>query len=177
MKNNPINPIEEHLDPREESDITSLRLELARRAQERKLLMEAAGLNSDGKSPVELTNIHRMSDRYTGPPMEIIDHPKLVKVVPDRDPAQDFYNALRSYFRQMQADLKKNQQLIVCHYNERGEETKIWHIALKSPDLLALIADDRIILAHVNSLQITVRIQELEKPEVKRPIKFSPVEP
>lgn len=160
------------------NDISTIREELIRRAkkdEERFKKLENDQLG--GKYQTILPDIHKQFESIPGYHGEPIDIPKPVKLIPDRDPAQDFYNALRLYIQQMQANLKQNEQLIVCHYNERGDETVIWKMVQKTPDLLALFADDRIILTHVNSLQITVRTLKLEKPEDKRPIRFSPLEP
>ena len=97
--------------------------------------------------------------------------PQVEPEAPPPEPAKEFYLVLMQQIEQITRGLNDTQQRLVCHYNEAREVSTIRGAGYRSPDLVILQAEDRIILAHVNSLQLTLRIVTVE-PDKKREFGF-----
>lgn len=107
----------------------------------------------------------RESDRLPPPDLMLSVHSPPPPPTPE--PAKDFYYALKAHVQRKMQALGKGKQLRAYHYNAKGDETIIDEFGYQPPDLVILTAGSSVILAHVASLQLTLREIDVE-PETAR---------
>ena len=103
-------------------------------------------------------------------------HIPLPPVYVPPDSAEDFFANLVKYIKLLETKLDENQQLLICYYNQ-GAEVFVRAIAYHSRDLIVLLGQDRQgnefhVLAHAQSVQLVLRIQQAEKDKPRRQIGF-----
>ncbi len=91
--------------------------------------------------------------------------------------ADTFYNMIQKHITKTQARLKKDEQLIVLFVSGAGEEITVTHIGYQNPYLIILYGTDSTsrecsILAHMDSVQLVLRIAKVDPAKEKRQIGF-----
>ncbi len=91
--------------------------------------------------------------------------------------ADTFYNMIQKHITKTQARLKRDEQLIALFVADTGEQITITHIGYQNPYLMILYGIDSSsrecnILAHMNSVQLVLKIDKVEASRERRQIVF-----
>ena len=104
--------------------------------------------------------------------------PEIPKIeIKDYKLADTFYDRLRQHIEGTQNQLKKDEQLVLYYYNQTGERILVTDMGYHNPNLIILYGQDSngnecSVIAHMQSVQLVVKILKLENKAERRTIGF-----
>ena len=106
--------------------------------------------------------------RYSTPSLSLPENYKL---------ADTFYEHLRGHIEALQKNLKKEQQLLVFHYNPSGEPILVTNIGFQNPSLIVLhgvdsMGNDCCVLQHMFNVELVMRVMKIDTKTKQRRIGF-----
>lgn len=97
--------------------------------------------------------------------------------VRDRTMANTFYDQLREQISAAQAQLYEGEQLAVYYQGQGGSPIQVTNLGYHNPSLIKLFgknesAEDCLVLAHMNSMQLLLVVEKTDARSAKRTIGF-----
>ena len=91
--------------------------------------------------------------------------------------ADTFYEQIRVHIEAMQEKLKKNEQLLIYHYCPSGQPVLITSVGFQNPSMIVLngldsMGNECCVLTHMTSVQLVVRVMEVDSQQKHRKIGF-----
>jgi hypothetical protein len=106
--------------------------------------------------------------RYTAPSLTLPSNYKM---------ADTFYEQIRTNLEEMQKNLEENEQLLVYHYCPSGHPIFVTSIGFQNPAMIVLhgldaMGNECCVLSHMTSIQLVVRVMQVEGEKKRRRIGF-----
>lgn len=106
---------------------------------------------------------------------------QLEGLLKDHKMADTHFNRLEQAIKRAEADLKENQQLLVLYCDRSGQLVQVLNLGYHNPYLIVLHGIDSVnnkctVLAHMESLELVIKIISLENSHDRRTIGFTRVE-
>ena len=97
--------------------------------------------------------------------------------VKDRTMANTFYDRLQEHISAAQAQLYEGEQLAVYYQGQVGSPIQVTNLGYHNPSLIKLFgknesAEDCLVLAHMNSVQLLLVVEKRDASSPKRTIGF-----
>ena len=97
--------------------------------------------------------------------------------VKDRTMANTFYDRLQEQISAAQAQLYEGEQLAVYYQGQVGSPIQVTNLGYHNPSLIKLFgknesAEDCLVLAHMNSVQLLLVVEKTDASSPKRTISF-----